>query len=189
MKATRLILPVFALTVLAVAAVQPSRGTASGTLALIENYQSWAKVNPEPAALPIEVWTACEPPRGRAAIATHVNPHRSNKRYITVFVNGTGKDAMMKSAHPSFPEGSVIVKQKLLTKDAKTPELLTVMVKRQKGLSPASGDWEYIVTDGNGKQIEAQGFLKNCQSCHALNKDTDYVFRSYLTEATRKGLH
>ena len=70
---------------------------------------------------------------------------------------------MMEQAKPSFPEGSVIVKEKLPDKSSQTPELLTVMIKRGKGFNNESGDWEYMVVDGSGTKVEAQGKLENCQ--------------------------
>ena len=87
---------------------------------------------------------------------------------------------MLRQTKPDFPVGSMIVKEKLLRKDAGAPELLTAMIKREPGYNPASGDWEYVVLDGPGRSIEGRGKLANCQSCHALAKDTGYVFRSYL---------
>lgn len=66
--------------------------------------------------------------------------------------------------------------------------MLTVMHKREKGYDPAGGDWEFLVLDGAGKQVEAQGRLKTCLSCHAQWKATDYVSRAYLTADTRRNL-
>ena len=87
---------------------------------------------------------------------------------------------MLEQSNPNFPEGSVIVKEKLPGKASQEPELLTVMIKRAKGFNPTSGDWEYMVVDGTGTTVQARGKLENCQSCHTGNSRTDYVFRSYL---------
>ena len=95
---------------------------------------------------------------------------------------------MMSQMKPNFPEGSIIVKEKLLTRDSTSPELLTVMVKREKGFNQESGDWEYMVVDGEQTKVEGRGKLANCQSCHVLQSETDYVFRSYLPEDVRQSL-
>jgi len=87
---------------------------------------------------------------------------------------------MMEEKSPHFPQGSVIVKEKLTTPDSSTPELLTVMVKRERGYNPESGDWEYMVVDGKGQSVTERGKLESCQSCHLMEKDTDYVSRKYL---------
>lgn len=89
---------------------------------------------------------------------------------------------MLERKAPSFPAGSVIVKEKLPSRDSDTPELLTVMIKKGKGFNPASGDWEYMVVDGSGSKVLAQGKLENCQSCHTAKPATDYVFRTYLSD-------
>ena len=72
---------------------------------------------------------------------------------------------MLTQKYPRFPQGTVIVKQKLAIPTAKgksaapvkpkpdqQPELLTVMIKREAGYDPANGDWEFMVTDGPGLQ-------------------------------------
>jgi hypothetical protein len=92
----------------------------------------------------------------------------------------------MSKKNPHFHIGSIIVKEKLPTKDSNKPELLTVMVKRSKGYNPNNGDWEYIALDGSGKEIKASGKLYNCQNCHLSVKETDFVFRSYLPSEIRE---
>ncbi len=143
----------------------------------IAGYRAWTKVNRTPVLMQARVALDCAAPVGRG-IHGPTNPHQ--EKYITVYVNEVGRPAMMEQANPNFPEGSVIVKEKLPDKSSQTPELLTVMIKRGKGFNNESGDWEYMVTDGSGNKIEAQGKLENCQGCHLANRQRDYVFRSYL---------
>ncbi|WP_309718661.1 hypothetical protein [Armatimonas sp.] len=79
---------------------------------------------------------------------------------------------------PSFPVGTVLVKEKLDNpKGTGTPELLTAMVKREKGYNPACYDWEFLVLDGKAERILEHGKLARCQSCHAekLYKRTEGV--------------
>jgi hypothetical protein len=47
-----------------------------------------------------------------------------------------------------------------------TPELLTAMVKREKGYNPSCYDWEFLVLDGKAERILERGKLVRCQSCH-----------------------
>lgn len=151
----------------------------------IRGYKNWTKVNPKSLRLPTPLDALCRIPTNRDLIETSANPHR--QKYFTVYVNDIGQSAMMKEKTPTFPEGSVIVKEKLLTEDAAAPELLTVMIKRKKGYSPTTGDWEYMVVSAEMKLL-GRGNLENCQSCHVLNKQTDYVFRSYLPEKVKDSL-
>jgi len=144
----------------------------------IAGYRSWTKVNSEPQFMAKLTAAACAsavlPPVSNVA-----DPHTD--KYITVYVNDIGRKAMMDQLNPKFPEGAVIVKEKLPDKVSETPELMTVMIKRGKGFNPGSGDWEYMVVDGTGTKVLAQGKLENCQACHTGKPGTDYVFRSYLS--------
>jgi hypothetical protein len=148
----------------------------------ISGYKSWTKVNPKPLQLPTPLDILCRIPTGTDLIQTSSNPHRQWQKYFTVYVNDIGRNAMLNEKTPKFPVGSVIVKEKLLSEDSTAPELLTVMIKQKKGFNPTTGDWEYMVVNGAGTKVEGRGNLENCQSCHILNKQTDYIFRSYLPE-------
>lgn len=139
---------------------------------LIAGYKQWTRVNPFPMKISVRASLDCaiaSPPPG---------PH--GEKYITVYVNEIGRPAMMEEKKPNFPQGSVIVKEKLTTPESTTPELLTVMLKRERGYNPESGDWEYMVFDGTGASVQERGKLENCQSCHTLLKETDYISRKYL---------
>jgi Cytochrome P460 len=144
----------------------------------IAGYRDWFKVNQTPEVMQSRTAVLCAAPSGGMSTYGPANPH--HEKYITVYVNELGRKAMMEEAKPSFPEGSVIVKEKLPDKSSQTPELLTVMIKRGKGFNSDSGDWEYMVTDGSGTKVAAQGKLENCQGCHQANRGKDYVFRTYL---------
>jgi hypothetical protein len=137
-------------------------------------YKNWTKVNKTPMKIDDIIAQLCAPaiPQYKSK---EKNPHRD--KFITVYVNDAGKGAMF-SKIPKFPEGSVIVKEKLPNKTAK-PELMTVMVKREKGFNPASGDWEYLVLDPVKTSILERGKLEKCQACHIEKKDTDFIFRTY----------
>jgi hypothetical protein len=152
----------------------------------IRDYKTWTRVHAAPLRLPAPLDALCRMPSLKDSVETSANPHR--RKYFTVYVNEIGRRAMMSEIKPAFPEGSIIVKEKLLAADSTSPELLTVMVKREKGFNHESGDWEYMVVDGERTKIEGRGKLANCQSCHALQSETDYVFRSYLPEDVRQSL-
>jgi hypothetical protein len=143
----------------------------------IKGYRNWTRVNAEPQLMPDQTAFLCAAP-SPIRINTAANPH--SRKYLTVYVNDRGRRAMLEQKNPAFPEGSIIVKEKLAEEASTTPELLTVMIKRGKGFNSASGDWEYLVVDGTGVNIKAQGKLENCQSCHSARPATDYVFRTYL---------
>jgi hypothetical protein len=149
---------------------------------LINGYQQWTRVNPKPVVMDSQVAALCA-----SVVASKVKDPHSNK-FITVYVNDIGKQAMLEMKVPSFPQGSIIVKQKLPSVDSATPELLTVMMKREPGYNLESGDWEYMVTDGTGQRVQARGKLEQCQACHMMDHGTDYVSRNYLPDQIRKKL-
>ena len=148
----------------------------------IAGYQRWSKVNSEPQLMPDPTALLC----AQVIRDGTKNPH--NNKYLTVYVNDPGRQAMYQQLTPKFPEGSVIVKEKLPEKSSQAPELLTVMIKRGKGFNPTSGDWEYMVVDGTGTKVMAQGKLENCQLCHTTKSGTDYVFRTYLPNEVQNKL-
>jgi hypothetical protein len=145
---------------------------------IIEGYRQWTRVNPVSAVFHSKIAIQCAAQTARQIKMEEGNPHRD--KFITVFVNDIGKHAMMQEKSPRFPQGSVIVKEKLPTQDSSSPELLTVMIKREAGYDPQNGDWEYMALDGAGKEVQARGQLESCQACHMMVKDTDYVSRNYL---------
>lgn len=150
---------------------------------LIAGYKRWLRVNPQPALVSAQTAALCAP----ASLPNPSTPHGPDK-YITVYVNDIGRHAMMEEKEPHFPQGSVIVKEKLTTPTSTTPELLTVMFKREPGYNPESGDWEYMVVDGTGQTVQARGKLENCQACHVMDKNKDYVSRAYLPADVRTAL-
>lgn len=154
----------------------------------VEGYKNWTKVNSEPQLMPGRVAADCAVWLASSGVEVNgaSNPHRD--KYFTVYVNEIGRKAMLNQKSPKFPEGSVIVKEKLSAVDSQTPELLTAMIKEKNGFNPASGDWEYIVLNGAGTKIEGRGNLQNCQSCHLANQKTDYIFRTYLSDDVRSKL-
>jgi hypothetical protein len=119
-----------------------------------------------------------------AALCAPASPARSQSphgpKYIVVYTNKRAQAAMADlQFKTAYPEGSVIVKEKLSTPDAKKPELLTVMVKRGKGFNSEAGDWEFFVTDAHLK-ITARGKdTSACISCHQAAAKQGYVFRTY----------
>src|ERR1044072_5447667 len=153
----------------------------------IRDYKSWTRVHPTALKLPAPINILCAAPTTQqSADSSHQNPHR--QRYFIVYVNETGREAMMSQSKPVFPVGSIIVKEKLLNESDTSPELLTVMVKREKGFNPESGDWEYMVVNGERTKIEGRGKIESCQACHITTGESDYVFRTYLPDTVRSQL-
>jgi len=140
----------------------------------------WTQVNDQPYHISTELDGLCRIPMAqdyKLEAERSGNPHIAAS--INVYVNNAGKQAMFEK-QPHFPEGSVIVKQKLAPfVERNQPVLYTMMRKREAGYNPAVGDWEFLVVSGDGKQLQASGKLESCQACHVGKKDSDFVFRPY----------
>lgn len=152
----------------------------------VDGYRGWTRVNPEPVVMPANQAQLCAVPTAKQSELEETNPH--TKKFITVFVNDTGKETMMEKLEGVFPQGSVIVKEKLAQKNNSLPELLTVMIKREPGYNPQYGDWEWMVVDGSATSVLARGKLTTCGGCHETYKGGDYVSRQYLPEEVRRKL-
>lgn len=157
----------------------PSREQLAGA-ELVAGYKRWTRVNPEPAHFHMRRPTDCSAPVGaEVRMMVEDNPHLD--KFIYVFVNDTGRRAMFEERRPHFPVGSLIVKEKLPTRDAAEPELLTAMYKRDAGYDPEGSDWEYMVLDGKAQEVRARGKLESCRACHQAVADTDFVSRNYMS--------
>jgi len=108
------------------------------------------------------------------------NPHeKGNQTFARYFANDLANAEIYKDK-PQFPTGAIIVREKLLNADDTKPELVTVMVKREKGFSKKTGDWEYLVVEGTLDKIKQREKVGSCSKCHANAESTDFVFKTYL---------
>ena len=169
---------------LVIAVVQrPARGTDSDfsfDAAKLKDTAVWAKVNSKPYRVSAQVDALCAIPTAQDYQSERKsNPHAGS--FITVYVNNTGREAMFAKETQTFPQGSVIVKEKIgLQMEGSKPLLYTIMRKREPGFNPDLGDWEFAVVGANGKELQAIGKLDNCQSCHKNKRESDFVYRPYL---------
>jgi hypothetical protein len=140
------------------------------------SYKNWTRVNTKPVKMESGIAAMCAP----ALPTRKSSPH--DDKFIVVYVNEIGRNAMLTEKNPQFPQGSAIVKEKLSSAKSTSPELLTAMIKREKGFNPSGNDWEFFVLSGDAKSIQAHGKLDNCLACHTAKRSNDFVFRNYLSE-------
>lgn len=140
----------------------------------------WTKVNEEPHRIRVAVDLLCRMPTAQDYEPERKkNPHAAS--YITVYVNNAGREAMFAKEPQTFPQGSVIVKEKISNHfEGSKPLLYTIMRKREPGYNPSLGDWEFAVVGPNGKDVQGIGKLENCQNCHRTKRDSDFVYRPYV---------
>ena len=108
------------------------------------------------------------------------NPHEKGvETFARVYANALALTQLY-AVSPRFPTGSIIVREKLTKPADDTPEMLSVMIKLEKGFSPKTNDWEFFILDGPGKKIKERQTAGSCLKCHAEAKPTDLVFKNYL---------
>jgi hypothetical protein len=106
--------------------------------------------------------------------------------YGLIYVNEVARHALLNEKKPQFPVGSIIVREKLAKEGDTAPQLLVALVKHERGFNAKANDWEFLVLDGKASVIQRREKTGSCQTCHAQQKETDFVFRSYLSEAVRR---
>lgn len=106
------------------------------------------------------------------------SPH--GEHWIHVFVSRSGTNAMT-TGKGTYPEGTVILKQKFTDAAGTKTEFYTGMRKREKGYNPELGDWEFFMLDSGGYHVTARGKIESCMDCHTKYPTTDFVSRRYLT--------
>ena len=104
-----------------------------------------------------------------------------NPAWCHVYVTKNAKETIL-SGEGTYPEGAVIVKSKLESKESTKPILFTVMRKRAAGYDPEHGDWEYAVLEGRTNRVLSRGRIDSCIDCHQQYQETDHVTRAYLKQ-------
>ncbi len=99
----------------------------------------------------------------------------AHNAYVEILLNESAVDAYVE-IKPLFPVGSEVFKP--LYRDAQGKEFarLVIMVKMEEGYDSENGDWWYGVYDESGTQMAYEGRIPECIRCHAMAKDTDYLF-------------
>lgn len=75
----------------------------------------------------------------------------------------------------AFPVGSIIVRERLLTESG-NPDLLVVMVKREKNFNRKANDWEFLTVSGDLTKLVKREKEGKCLACHVQAAQTDFVF-------------
>ena len=138
-------------------------------------YRGFKRLTGEPRFVDPQILTLC----GSAAIISNplevarakrarTGPHTGTS--VHIYANPAATGAIAGDA-PEFPEGAVIVKEKLGRDAAVTG--VGGMIKRAKGYDPKNGDWEFFFFTPGGDFTT--GKLANCIDCHSGGK-RDHAF-------------
>ena len=164
-------------------------GAASGRRELPEDEKIWAYLSGHRDKMvrvtrkPVYVtWLGTE-----LCARPNMLPHTPHgEHWIHVFVSPEGRKTMIEGKGV-YPQGTYILKQKLLDQAGVKTDFYTGMRKREKGYHPELGDWEFFTLDSGGQMVTARGKIDSCIDCHKQYRSTDFVSRRYLAVPAAKG--
>lgn len=154
---------------------QPHDGVT--VLNAVRNLKELIRVTDKPFKMDAVASTLCAAPSSARRDPNDVH----QDYYCHVYISKAGLP-VMKSGEGTYPEGTVVVKQKFADQRAKTVELYTAMRKRQPGYDPEHGDWEYSVVNAKATKVLSRGRTDSCIECHQPYAPTDYITRLYLSD-------
>lgn len=107
------------------------------------------------------------------------NAESHNTTLGAVYANALA-NAEIEKENPNFAVGSILVREKLVTAESEIPQTVIAMVKREKGFSAETGDWEFFVFNGADMKMQKRETKGDCATCHASAHKTDWVFIEHL---------
>ncbi len=116
---------------------------------------------------PYDQWAQFPDVQGTVASAA---PHGPMAR---IFINAQVEQAL-DSFPGALPDGAIIVKENIGAGDSEKVEALTIMWK-VADFDPANADWFWANITPEG-QVNAEGQVAGCLSCHSSARDNDFVF-------------
>jgi hypothetical protein len=141
--------------------------TAANMSAAYPRYVRWTK---QPYSLAAEFVDLCRPLSSEEMDKREAKrgPHREKSAHF--YGNDVATRAAKEGA-AAYPEGAVIVKEKLSERGEITS--IAGMIKRGGGYHPEGGDWEFFFRSADGQLT--QGKLAHCAGCHS-GAPQDHVF-------------
>ena len=102
--------------------------------------------------------------------------HSTSSSFGVVYANQLAREAYFGGNPKVFPVGSIIVREKLSHPNSTDPQMLAVMIKREKGFNPVGGDWSFLTLDGAASKVKERKKKGQCLECHESARDRDFVF-------------
>lgn len=99
-----------------------------------------------------------------------------------VYMNDPARGVALQTGTLSYPEGAIIVRERLKAAESPVAELLVVMIKREKGFNRAANDWEFLLINGEVTKIKKRQKTGDCQRCHAARSPNDFVMADYANQ-------
>jgi len=147
-----------------------------------KEFREYKKMVAEPKSIGAEFSSLCMPPPGAHELQKKFGIHYG--AYVQHYRNAI---TLASRGHGPWPEGSVLVKEKLVKEGRKgtADEMRRAgsagMIKRAPGTKPETGDWEFFWVQD--EKVKTSG-MQSCAGCHS-GAARDYVFTSFPTEAEK----
>jgi hypothetical protein len=113
------------------------------------------------------------PSKKSASVAIPVVGGHDLVSFGIVYANEPARAALDKKDSLQFPAGSILVREKNAAMTSETPDTLIVMVKREKGFSTETGDWEFFTFNGSDLKMQKRETTGDCAKCHIQVEKTD----------------
>lgn len=167
MRATNLIL----ISIVAIC-VGTINSAATGRAA--DDYRSWPLLTTEAHRVSPALAIQCAPvtPEQLERERKIHGPHAD--RWIKVYANPIAAAALRDKNVTVFPEGAVIVKEKLRAPQDTNPEGVAFMTKRSTKDFPKSDGWEFSF-----RPAGTAAAYEGCIACHRAGGKKDFVFGQY----------
>ena len=163
----RHMMKIFLCVTFAVSGLASAAPTDTELLTLVKDRAKLERVTPQPKKIDAKLLQRCASP----APSVLPSPHEGGS--IHVYTSDSAAQAYF-DPWGKFPEGSLVLKEKLTGEALKTEEF-TGMLKREAGYFPEGGDWEYFTVDAAAAKIGERGKLKSCAECHANQAKVDRI--------------
>jgi hypothetical protein len=148
----------------------------SDVQAILDSYHSYAPQTPEPVSVSGYLFGLCRLPTLRET--EFLQSIHGDGRYLQDWANPLAAQALVGQAPVTFPEGSVIVKEKYAGPKTVKPDLVAIglMIKRGAGFDSAHGDWDYAYYEPALGIVRTEEQTAYCANCHAGAAATDFVY-------------
>jgi hypothetical protein len=148
-----------------------SKGEVAALPRSLAEYTTWRRLTPDGYSIPPQLALLCTAPAPAPSPKSVevFGPHANT--FVRVFANPAAAGAL--NSRGVFPEGSILVKEKLRDVRSGIPAAHGVMIKRRKGFNPDTADWEFLFYPS-----ERSASFTSCSNCHR-SAQHDFVFGSY----------
>jgi hypothetical protein len=139
-----------------------------------DDYRSWTRLTSDPHPVSFALSAQCAPVTAAQLERDRQIHGPHSDRWIMVYANPIAAAALRDKNVTVFPEGAVIVKEKLRAPEDPKAEAVAVMTKRSAKDFPNSNGWEFSF-----RPTEATPTYEGCIACHRAGGKKDFVFGQY----------